>query len=321
MLLGCLVLCACRQNERDDVDKKGADPERTPAPKMLYIPEETSDSVDLSRRDQPARGIGVGNGALRPSSGSGLCPPDMVAVDSAYCVDRFEVHLVDVAQTRLLSPHYPPSRKYTNLLTESWTKKAPSSKGVLGLDIALPTPPLFQLDEDFEPKAVSSPGVLPSGYLTRGSADLACKNAGKRLCTHGEWVRACRGEEDLPFPYGANYQELSCNVHRKHHPAQLLHGDSSKNHLDPRLNLTEDEDGPLLRRTGETPRCVSRWGDDGIYDMVGNLDEWIADVDGTFVGGFYARGTTKGCEASIDSHDPGYLDYSLGTRCCRDLGP
>ena len=40
----------------------------------------------------------------------------------------------------------------------------------------------------------------------------------------------------------------------------------------------------MLRRTGETPECISLWGDDGIADMVGNLDEWIDDAAGTFVG-------------------------------------
>jgi formylglycine-generating enzyme required for sulfatase activity len=88
--------------------------------------------------------------------------------------------------------------------------------------------------------------------------------------------------------------------------------------MDPRLLLTSDEQGPLLRATGETSRCVSRWGSDGIYDMVGNLDEWIEEPEGTFLGGFFSRGTKEGCDAIIDVHDPGYLDYSLGTRCCQD---
>jgi hypothetical protein len=54
--------------------------------------------------------------------------------------------------------------------------------------------------------------------------------------------------------------------------------------------------------------------------MVGNLDEWVQDETGTFVGGFYARGSKQGCEAKIASHSPLYLDYSIGTRCCRDAG-
>jgi hypothetical protein len=53
--------------------------------------------------------------------------------------------------------------------------------------------------------------------------------------------------------------------------------------------------------------------------MVGNLDEWVeGETRPVFVGGFYARSTTKGCEARVDSHAPAYYDYSLGTRCCLD---
>jgi formylglycine-generating enzyme len=162
--------------------------------------------------------------------------------------------------------------------------------------------------------------VLPAGYLSRTSAERACQEAGKRLCARGEWVRACRGQEDRPFPYGPDYRADVCNVHRKTHPARLLHGNSSEYHTDPRLGLTEDQEGPLLRRTGQTPACVSQWGTDGIHDMVGNLDEWIDDPDGTFVGGFYSRATKEGCNSVIDVHAPAYFDYSLGTRCCSDPG-
>jgi hypothetical protein len=35
------------------------------------------------------------------------------------------------------------------------------------------------------------------------------------------------------------------------------------------------------------------------------------------LGGFYARATREGCDASVSSHAKSYFDYSLGTRCCR----
>jgi hypothetical protein len=52
--------------------------------------------------------------------------------------------------------------------------------------------------------------------------------------------------------------------------------------------------------------------------MVGNLDEWVDDLEGTFKGGFYARRTTGGCSTQITNHGPTYFDYSTGVRCCRD---
>ena len=49
----------------------------------------------------------------------------------------------------------------------------------------------------------------------------------------------------------------------------------------------------------------------------GNLDEWVDDEAGLFVGGFYARSTREGCESRISAHAPIYYDYSTGARCCR----
>lgn len=41
--------------------------------------------------------------------------------------------------------------------------------------------------------------------------------------------------------------------------------------------VTEKNGDPLLRGTGTTARCKSEWGDDVIWDMNGNIDEWVAD--------------------------------------------
>jgi formylglycine-generating enzyme required for sulfatase activity len=153
--------------------------------------------------------------------------------------------------------------------------------------------------------------------LSGRNAERACANAGKRLCRIEEWVTACRGQQNRKFPYGEAYVEGTCNVSRGTHPARALHGNASIGHLDPRLNLVTENGDPLLRKTGATPLCASEWGDDAVYDMVGNLDEWIDDPDGTFVGGFFSRGTHEGCDSIITVHPFEYYDYSLGVRCCK----
>jgi formylglycine-generating enzyme required for sulfatase activity len=161
--------------------------------------------------------------------------------------------------------------------------------------------------------------VTPNGYTSGLVADAACQAAGKRLCTLDEWTVACRGEQDRQFPYGDDYKHGVCNVFRYAHPAASLHGNASVGHLDPRLNRVRDHaaDGsPLLRVTGATPACASRWGSDAVHDMVGNVDEWVKKKGGAFAGGFYSRSTRSGCEAVITAHPRRYLDYSLGTRCC-----
>lgn len=247
------------------------------------------------------------------------CPQDMVEVGATFCIDRYESSLHDVAQGRPISPYYHPERHQLFSAHRHWLSRAPQSKTALGQSLAVPTPPQYQLDQDFDIRAASERGVVPNGYLNLEEAKRACANAGKRLCRHEEWVLACRGQKSRKFPYGNEYQAGRCNVFREAHPAALLHGDASINHLDPRLNLARAGGRPLLRRTGETDSCRSDWGQDAVYDMVGNLDEWVDDPDGMFVGGFFSRATKEGCDAAINSHPPEYYDYSLGTRCCADL--
>jgi hypothetical protein len=52
--------------------------------------------------------------------------------------------------------------------------------------------------------------------------------------------------------------------------------------------------------------------------MVGNLDEWVEDPKGMFVGGFYSRAKRDGCQSVVRNHPTYYFDYSLGVRCCED---
>ena len=241
----------------------------------------------------------------------------MVRVADRFCVDRFEASLVDAAEGRALSPYYPPTPKLLRFVAEKWTDATDGSNAPA--DVAFPAIPDWQRQGEWQPRAVSARGQVPQGYMNRDAAALACANAGKRLCTLEEWTTACRGEKNTPFPYGATYRQGACNVFREDHPARILHGNASLNHLDPRLNLVELDGAPMLRPTGATPACKSAWGRDAVYDMVGNVDEWVDDPDGTFAGGFYARSTRNGCDAKVTTHPPTYFDYSIGVRCCDRL--
>jgi formylglycine-generating enzyme required for sulfatase activity len=243
----------------------------------------------------------------------------MVDVAGEFCIDRHEASLVDHDEERPLSPFYHPTRAQTRSSYAYWTSPRATSAPFLSAPPSspdVPVPPDWQLHGTFRPRARSQAGVHPQGYLSGVLARAACANAGKRLCREEEWVKACRGELDSGYPYGNAHEPGACNVARENHPAAILHGNASIGHRDPRLNLVKDRAGPLLRSTGSLPRCASRWGDDAIYDMVGNLDEWIDDDTGVFLGGFYARQTEAGCAARIGAHPVEYFDYSLGVRCC-----
>jgi formylglycine-generating enzyme required for sulfatase activity len=235
-----------------------------------------------------------------------------------YCVDRWEATVVDAKTGAVLSPYYPPEPGKAGYLEKLWRDKS-GSGSTLERTTKLPELPAWQRQKSLEPKAVSKQGRVPQGYASGKDAELACKNANKRLCTLDEWKTACRGEEDRLFPYGDAYEQNKCNIFREAHPGVLLWEDPTVNHTDPRFNLVKSDKGPLLRVTGATAGCASRWGDDAVWDMVGNLDEWIDDPEGTFVGGFYARGKKDGCDSKVESHGLGYADYSTGIRCCRDV--
>ena len=242
---------------------------------------------------------------------------DADASKNAYCVDRYEATLVDVASGSPITPYYPPASDKAKLFFRTWNER----KGT-GTDLEQKTPlpvlPAWEREKKFQPMALSREGAVPQGYATGHDAEHACKNAGKRLCSQDEWRAACRGEADRDFPFGPTYEAGACNVFGPAHPGVLLWDDPTINHTDPRMNLVKWKGAPLLRRTGATKACASRWGEDAIFDMVGNIDEWIDDPEGTFLGGFYARAKKDGCQSRVSTHGIDYADYSTGIRCCMD---
>lgn len=165
--------------------------------------------------------------------------------------------------------------------------------------------------------AVTLADVVPQGYISGDVAEAVCRAAGKRLCTSPEWLRACGGPSGTTYPYGDTYQAGTCNEGRTTHPVIELFGNgadwSSAQMNDPRLNQLPES----LDRTGANASCVSA---EGVFDMHGNLHEWVADPDGTFRGGFYvdARINGEGCSYRTTAHGRGYHDYSTGFRCCAD---
>ena len=92
--------------------------------------------------------------------------------------------------------------------------------------------------------ALSIPGVTPSVFITWFQAQQACFNSGKRLLTNAEWQAAAAG---TPEPGESDNGTTDCHV----------------------------GGNPLARiDTGSRSACVSRFG---VFDMVGTVDEWVAD--------------------------------------------
>ena len=143
--------------------------------------------------------------------------------------------------------------------------------------------------------ATSIPGVLPKVNITQVQAEAACQNAGKRLCTDEEWLRACQGPDGFTYPYGDTEVPDLCN------------GDQP------------DANG-FLMVTGESSYCLTV---EGVNDMVGNAGEWTASVMGTVRGGDYIEAVINGpgCLHRTTAHNVYHSDERIGFRCCKSDEP
>jgi len=217
---------------------------------------------------------------------SGPCPVDMVLVDEAFCIDVTEAALQAFSGT-------------------AWVAHSPY----------LPV-------GDEAVRAVSGRGQVPQAHISGDEAEAACVASGKRLCTSAEWLSACEGPDEHVYPYGDAYVSGACNdTYPGGHPVVDLFGTNvgvwdpvSMN--DARINQQAD----TVEEGGAHPQCVSDWG---VYDLHGNLHEWVADAAGTFRGGFYADAVINGtgCAYRTTAHGRGYHDYSTGFRCCAEPTP
>ena len=90
--------------------------------------------------------------------------------------------------------------------------------------------------------AVSIPGVLPSACTTWFQAVQACAVSEKRLVRNEEWQRASAGTPDQ----GTDNGTTDCNISTALSPVN----------------------------TGSRSSCKSN---SGVFDMAGNVHEWVAD--------------------------------------------
>ncbi len=220
-----------------------------------------------------------------------VCPSDMAMIGSGFCIDVYEASLLQVERDGHESP---------------WPYYSTVPKGVTV-------------------RAVSQEGVFPQGYVSGEQAAAACEQSGKRLCKPDEWRSACMGPRNTTFPYGNTRETGRCNDNGRSamhffnpalddKPEHRWMWGAAGNMIDPRLNQLDG----TLTRTGERAGCTNEYG---VFDMVGNLHEWIDDPDGTFQGGYYldTHLNGDGCYYRTTAHPVSHLDYSTGFRCCADV--
>jgi protein-disulfide isomerase/uncharacterized membrane protein len=155
--------------------------------------------------------------------------------------------------------------------------------------------------------AVSARHQVPALRTTWYEADAACRKAGRRLCTEEEWVSACQnarakdddgdGElgddriEGTAYPYGDYHDEGRC-------------WDAQE----------PDTSRPVY--TGEMPGCVTPGG---VYDLTGNVEEWVGDSPAHAVlmgGAFDTPEDHARCYRRNDTFGAGYAAPRTGFRCC-----
>jgi formylglycine-generating enzyme required for sulfatase activity len=165
--------------------------------------------------------------------------------------------------------------------------------------------------------AVSVANAVPQAYIDGVQAGEACLNAGKRLCTDTEWLRACRGAAGYTYPYGNTRMAGVCNDARAEHPAIQCFGTNDAWIWSQLGYAGIDQQADTVTLTGAHAGCVSA---EGAFDMMGNLHEWTADPAGTFRGGYYVDTAMNGagCLYATTAHDMAHWDYSTGFRCCAD---
>ena len=146
-----------------------------------------------------------------------------------------------------------------------------------------------------------------------------CAARGKRLCYEREWVAACEGPDETPFPYGWDRSKKMCNIDNPWIEPSLKKIYSK----DPAISQPELERLDESVPSGSMETCQSGYG---VYDLTGNFDEWaLADHDrpeeravfAALKGGAWGH-VRNACRPVTTSHDPTFRYYFVSFRCCRD---
>jgi sulfatase modifying factor 1 len=157
------------------------------------------------------------------------------------------------------------------------------------------------------------PGDKPEVMTTWIQAGATCSKEGKRLCNESEWTLACEGQERLPYPYGYARNADACNIDKPH---------PDVNEQAIANPVTRDEEVARLDQrdpSGAREACVSPYG---VYDMTGNVDEWVVNESGKpyksgLKGGYWGPVRDR-CRPMTIAHNEEFMFYQIGFRCCSD---
>ncbi len=158
-------------------------------------------------------------------------------------------------------------------------------------------------------KATTGKHVVPGVRMSWYAAKDACEAAGKRLCSEKEWIAACQGAE--PVDDNGNGQFSDDLIEGTAYPYSDYH--ERGRCWDDR---NRDTERPVY--TGEMPGCVTP---QGVYDLTGNVEEWVGTEAGNAVllgGGYDTSKDHARCYRRNDTFGAGFANIRTGFRCCKD---
>jgi len=191
-------------------------------------------------------------------------------------------------------------------------------------------------------EAPNTPGQVPLVMYTFTQAAAWCAARGKRLCFDDEWTAACAGPTGAnKYPYGSKHKPGVCNDDKKWKTysqsklsawpssassttvatlAQLL---AAARAVSASAKTSADHVQSLYQGTaaGAKKGCV---GAAGVFDLVGNVEEWTRRRDGgrkNFHGALKGRywAEPRTCQSAVKTHGDAFRFYEIGFRCCLDL--
>ena len=188
--------------------------------------------------------------AMPAWAGTLKCPADSVKVGN-NCIDLYEASVWQIppSNTSLVKKVQAGKATLADLTGGGATQLAPAATcagpGDYGSNFPNTgnwTPVLGSNPPSPGVYALSIPGVLPTACISWFQANQACLLSGKRLLTNREWQGAAASTPDP----GTDNGTTDCNISAAGAPVN----------------------------TGSRSSCKSAWG---VFDMVGNVAEWVAD--------------------------------------------
>ncbi len=151
--------------------------------------------------------------------------------------------------------------------------------------------------------------TTPIENISMSQAESLCVKRGKRLCSISEWKIALGGYRKLQYPYGDVYDSTKCNTN----------------------NWTSNQFLGTSMPVDRMDSCVSSYG---IYDLSGNVAEWVTlddasrmyydpfDNEGNhldyYAGGFWSSMSNSGIK-SVFYLPTGDKALNIGFRCCKNV--